>query len=130
MFNNISQTYTWSCIYTLITKGHVLYISQATITSRWMKVCRALRNDTSLGVLLHRNHVLREGQRLQRTSPGEALARSARRLRLTYETGSSVRCDNTIYDLMSCNISEFGHSLRELSRKMVLEAGARGRSTC
>ena len=45
-------------LYTIVTKEHVLDITQATLTRRWMKICRAVRNDPDLGTVLDRNYVL------------------------------------------------------------------------
>ena len=119
VWGSSSRKRTPGVLYTVLTKGHTLDLSQAVLTSRWMKISRALRNDPSLGDILHRNFRLRQRQRLRKSGPGEALAQSSRRLRLWYETSSSIRCGDTIYDLLSCNMGKLGHELREAGRNMV-----------
>ena len=42
-------------LYTILTKGRTVDISQAALTSRWLKFCRAIRNDCSLGDLILKN---------------------------------------------------------------------------
>ncbi len=72
-------------------KATNIMFTQAALASRWMNVCRSVRNDPSLGDVPHRNHFLREHQRLHKSGPGEAQFSSSTRLRLSYETSSSVR---------------------------------------
>ena len=110
---------TLGVLYTVITKGHILDISQSVLTSRWVKICRTLRNNPALGDLLHRNFSLRKNHRIQKTGPGEALSQSARRLQLSYETGTSICCEGTVHDLLSCKKSKLGHDIRNLGRMMV-----------
>ena len=106
-------------LYTILTKGHTVDIVQAILTSRWLKYCRALRNDASLGDLVLRNFKLCVHRKFQKVGPGEALLHSTRRLRFLYETSSSIRLGDMVFDLLTCNLPKLGHCLRDLGRKMV-----------
>lgn len=106
-------------LFTLLTKGHVLDITQASLTSRWLKIVRAVRNDPSLGDLIFRNVNLVRRKKLKKSGPGEALYQAERRLNIIYETSTSIRCDNTVFDLLTCDLGKFAHTLRNLARRMV-----------
>ena len=103
----------------LITKGHVVDLSQSALTSRWLKMLHAGKNDITLLDLIHKNFNLVNVRKVSLSGPGEALVQSSRRLRVAYDTPSSVRCNDRVHDLLSCTIADFGHDLRVLGRRMM-----------
>ena len=58
-------------------------------------------------------------RKFQKSGLEAAILQSTRRLRFLCETSSSIRIDGKIFDLLSCNLLELGHYLRDLGRNMV-----------
>ena len=95
-------------------------ISQAVLTSRWFRFCRAMRNDFSLGDLILNNYGLCERRKFQKIrTRGSNPTIHQSMLRFLCETSSSIRIKDKIFDLLSCNLLELWHYLRDLGRKMV-----------
>ena len=114
-----SQRRTPGVVYTLVTKGHVVDLSQCVLTSRWMKLLRAGKNDVTLLDLIHKNFNLVNARKFRLSGPGEGLVQSSRRLRLAFDTPSSIRCGDRVHDFLSCTVANLGHDLRDLGRRMV-----------
>ena len=105
-------------LFTLFLKGHVTNITQASLTSRWLRYVKAIRNNPALAYTIWNARV--EGhRRLSGKGPAEALDRARNRLRFDWEGVDCVRIGCELINLFSCNTEKFAHQLRDLGRNMV-----------
>lgn len=97
---------------TLFAKGHVGDVTQASLTSRWVRYARAIRNDPNLAELVWSSKI-RDPSRVHGRGPCEALSHSCERLRFEWNGATNMIINGNDYNLLDCNTDKFQHDLRD-----------------